>query len=66
MNGVRMVLGAAEKEWLMARFKTRVKFEEPMAKHTSFRVGGPAEVLFEPESVEQLTLSRIKGSAVLW
>lgn len=50
-----MVLAAAEKEWLMARFKTRVKFEEPMAKHTSFRVGGPAEALFEPESVEQLT-----------
>jgi len=25
-----------------------------MAKHTSFRVGGPAEALFEPENVEQL------------
>ena len=50
-----MVLAAAEKEWLMARFKTRVKFEEPMVKHTAFRVGGPAEALFEPESIEQLT-----------
>jgi UDP-N-acetylmuramate dehydrogenase len=55
MNEDRMTLTAAERQWLMSRFKTRVKFEEPMAKHTTFRVGGPAEALFEPESVEQLT-----------
>jgi UDP-N-acetylmuramate dehydrogenase len=55
MNEDRMTLTAAERQWLMSRFRTQVKFEEPMAKHTTFRVGGPAEALFEPESVEQLT-----------
>ena len=27
---------------------------EPMSRHTTFRVGGPADVLFLPESEEQL------------
>ncbi len=29
-------------------------FEEPMAKHTSFRIGGPAEVMAFPKSEEEL------------
>ncbi len=49
-------LAAEAKEWLMAHFNQRVKFEEPMSRHTSFRVGGPAEALVEPESVEQLAV----------
>jgi len=28
--------------------------EEPMAKHTTFRIGGPAEVLARPQSTEEL------------
>ena len=28
--------------------------DEPMSAHTTFRVGGPADVMFFPESVEQL------------
>lgn len=47
-------LTAGEKAWLMAHFKQQVKFEEPMSKYTSFRVGGPAEALVEPQSVAQL------------
>lgn len=31
-----------------------VCFEEPMSQHTSFKVGGPAELFFEPASVEEL------------
>ncbi len=31
-----------------------VKFNEPMAKHTSFRIGGPAEVMAFPKSAEEL------------
>lgn len=31
-----------------------VRRNEPMAQHTSFRVGGPAECIVEPENAEQL------------
>ncbi|HKL85506.1 MAG TPA: UDP-N-acetylenolpyruvoylglucosamine reductase, partial [Treponemataceae bacterium] len=31
-----------------------LRFDEPMANHTSFRVGGPADIFVEPSSVEQL------------
>jgi len=31
-----------------------VAFDEPMSKHTYFRVGGPAEAFIVPESIEQL------------
>lgn len=31
-----------------------LRFEEPMAKHTSFRIGGPAEVMAFPRDVAQL------------
>ena len=30
-------------------------FDEPMAKHTSFRIGGPAEVMAFPKTVEELS-----------
>ncbi len=30
------------------------RFEEPMAEHTTFRIGGPAEIWLVPDSVEQL------------
>ncbi len=29
-------------------------FNEPMSKHTSFRIGGPAEVMAFPQNIEQL------------
>ena len=32
----------------------RVLENEPLARHTTFRVGGPADVLFLPESAEEL------------
>ena len=34
--------------------KDRVRKEEPLAKHTTFRIGGPAKWFVEPESAEQL------------
>lgn len=44
--------------------ETELRMEEPMAKHTSFRIGGPAEVMAFPKSAEEL--SRIlKVSALL-
>ena len=32
-----------------------VRFNEPMSRHTSWRVGGPAEVFFAPASIDDLT-----------
>jgi UDP-N-acetylmuramate dehydrogenase len=31
-----------------------LRYDEPMARHTSWRVGGPADVFFRPASVEDL------------
>ena len=34
--------------------KARVLYEEPMSRHTSWRVGGPADLYFKPRSREEL------------
>jgi len=34
----------------------RLRYDEPMARHTSWRVGGPARRLFEPADVDDLAL----------
>lgn len=36
------------------RFTPHVKRNEPMSKHTSWRVGGPADVFFEPGDADEL------------
>lgn len=38
----------------MPEVRGRVRVDEPLAKFTWFRVGGPAEVLFEPADAEDL------------
>ena len=40
------------------------RFSEPMAKHTSFRIGGPAEVMVFPKNREELS-AVLKVSALL-
>jgi UDP-N-acetylmuramate dehydrogenase len=37
-----------------AEFVTRVRRSEPMSKHTSWHVGGPAEVYFNPQNRDEL------------
>jgi len=41
-----------------------LRFEEPLAKHTSFRIGGPAEVMAFPRDAEELS-AVLKVSALL-
>ena len=41
-----------------------LKFDEPMSRHTSFHIGGPAEVMAFPKSVDELS-QLIKTSALL-
>ena len=38
------------------QFNGDLRFNEPMSKHTSLRVGGPAEQFFIPNSVEDLSI----------
>lgn len=48
------------RRWLTDRFGGSIRFGEPMSRHTSFRVGGPAEVMAFPENLEDL-VELIKG-----
>ncbi|PLX99895.1 MAG: UDP-N-acetylenolpyruvoylglucosamine reductase, partial [Desulfuromonas sp.] len=32
----------------------QVLFDEPLSRHTSWKIGGPADVLVEPGSAEQV------------
>ena len=44
--------------------ETELRFEEPMAKHTSLRIGGPAEVMAFPKNREELS-EILKVSALM-
>jgi UDP-N-acetylmuramate dehydrogenase len=48
-------LTETQRKWLAERFKNRVRFDAPLAPHTSFHVGGPAEALVTPASRDELT-----------
>ncbi len=40
--------------WLHERFGARVRFAEPLSRHTSFRIGGPADAWVEVVSADEL------------
>jgi UDP-N-acetylmuramate dehydrogenase len=49
-----MPLDATEKNWLTKQFGRHVRFDEPMTRHTYFRVGGPAEAFVTPPDTAAL------------
>ena len=49
-----MLLTETQKRWLKDRFGSQVRFNEPMSRHTSLRVGGPAEAYIAPRRHEDL------------
>jgi UDP-N-acetylmuramate dehydrogenase len=52
-----MALSSELKKQLKNRFSDRVRFDEPMAHHTAFRVGGPADVFITvTEEIELIYL----------
>ncbi|HUV50726.1 MAG TPA: UDP-N-acetylmuramate dehydrogenase [Anaerolineae bacterium] len=55
------MLNPDSKKWLAKLFGKNVKFNEPMSRHTSLRVGGPAWAFVTPESFEKF-LELIKWS----
>src|SRR5512138_517058 len=44
----RSLLGGAEREALRALLGDGVRFDEPMRRHTTLKIGGPADALAEP------------------
>lgn len=53
---------------LLEKFPGRVLFDEPMAKHVAWQVGGPAEILIFPDTEEELLWladeARTRGMAI--
>jgi UDP-N-acetylmuramate dehydrogenase len=43
-----------DKEWLSDRFGAQVLFDEPMARHTTFGIGGPADAMVTVRDVDQI------------
>ena len=63
-----MPLSTKEKNWLTERFGRHVRFDEPMTRHTYFKVGGPAEAFVTPPDtagLEQL-ISWCRSSRQPW
>lgn len=48
------MLNAELTAWLQHRFAGRVKLDEPLARYTSFGVGGPADALISVKNADQL------------
>jgi len=42
-------MNAVRHSWVPERFGSRVRFDEPMSRHTSWHAGGAAQVYFEPQ-----------------
>jgi len=49
-----MGLDRSARIWLRNRFKDDVRFDEPMSRHTSLKVGGPAEAFVVPATPADL------------
>jgi UDP-N-acetylmuramate dehydrogenase len=49
-----MSLDQSIKEDLAKRFAGKIRFDEPMAAHTSLRVGGPADAMVWPDSKDDV------------
>lgn len=53
-NGLIGMLDRNHKQWLKELLGAGIRFDEPMSRHTSFRIGGPADALAEPADEFQL------------
>lgn len=50
-----ILIDAETKKWLAHQTSGGVRYDEPMSRHTSFRIGGPAEAYIEVRTPELLT-----------
>jgi UDP-N-acetylmuramate dehydrogenase len=51
---IASMLDEGAKQWLTALLGPAVKFDESLAEYTSFRIGGPADAMAQPENESQL------------
>jgi UDP-N-acetylmuramate dehydrogenase len=56
-------VGAVDRQALQEVFGTRVRFAEPLCRHTSFRIGGPAEVWVEVADAEEIRRVQVIAAA---
>ena len=49
------MLNEQTKQWLVEVFGSNVRFDEPMSRHTSFGIGGPAEAYVAPKKPSELS-----------
>jgi UDP-N-acetylmuramate dehydrogenase len=62
----RSMLGPAARQALRTLLGDAVRFDEPMRRHTTLKIGGPADAFAEPASVATVTaLARFCGDAKL-
>lgn len=47
-------LTSLQSKWIPHLQEIPYRFSEPMAKHTSFHIGGPAEIMVFPQNIQQL------------
>jgi UDP-N-acetylmuramate dehydrogenase len=55
-NQMRRPLSTTDKKWLAERFGRHLRFEEPLARHTYLKVGGPATAFVSPPDAAALQL----------
>ncbi|MBF0226488.1 MAG: UDP-N-acetylmuramate dehydrogenase [Desulfobacterales bacterium] len=48
------MLKVNQKDWLKQNFNKNIKFDEPMALHTTLKVGGKAAVFITPNNLDEL------------
>jgi UDP-N-acetylmuramate dehydrogenase len=53
-------MNPSDKAWLSDHFVSNVSFDEPMRRHTTFRIGGPADALVAVRSEKEI------AALVLW
>jgi len=51
-----MTISEIHKQWLTKTFGPDVRFQEPMSRHTSLRVGGPADAYVTPKKTSDLVV----------
>jgi UDP-N-acetylmuramate dehydrogenase len=63
-----MALNIYSQKWLEKKFEQRVKFDEPMSKHTSLKVGGPADAFIISETRQELSevISWAEQNSLRW
>ena len=50
----RSILGDGDRAALASALGSDVRFDEPLRRHTTLKIGGPADALAEPASIDQI------------